>query len=224
MSLRRKPKKSTWLVDRYLAAKEVVIARGYAAEVDWQTAASLDAINESEFLRESSWVILSAGMRETIVRRHFAALSAAFLDWTSAKAIHHKSDRCRAAALAIFAHPRKISAIVDLVAKVCTNGFDRIKAGVKEDGVTYLQQFDYIGPVTCFHLAKNLGLDCVKPDRHLVRLAASTGSKSPLDLCRILSDATGDRLAVVDLVLWRFATLQSDYVHWFSPSNLDRAA
>ena len=41
---------------------------------------------------------------------------------------------------------------------------------MRTEGVNYLTTFDQIGPVTAFHLAKNLGLDVVKPDRPLVRM------------------------------------------------------
>jgi len=71
--------------------------------------------------------------------------------------------------------------------------------------------FDYIGPVTCFHLAKNLGVDVVKHDRHLVRYASYMGFRDATELCEMISRITGDRVAVVDLVLWRFATLMPAY-------------
>lgn len=61
-----------------------------------------------------------------------------------------------------------------------------------------------IGQVTMYHLAKNLGVDCIKPDRHLLRLA-KLSSETPKMLGDRLSQATGDRLAVVDTVLWRAA-------------------
>ena len=47
-------KRTTWLVDCYLSAKEAVLQLGYAAEIDWQTAASIDDVTEQDFLRESS--------------------------------------------------------------------------------------------------------------------------------------------------------------------------
>lgn len=52
------------------------------------------------------------------------------------------------------------------------------------------------------HLAKNLGCDVVKPDRWLERLAAAEGT-TPHLLCNRLAYASGDRIATVDVVLWR---------------------
>ncbi len=224
MSIRWTQDKMTWLVDQYLTAKDAIIERGFAAEVDWQTTVSFQSITESDFLREASWVILSAGMSEAVVRRCFPAVSAAFNNWSGAATIARHSETCRSAALSAFAHTGKISAIIALARKVDSEGFDEVKRNIGIRGVKYLQGFEYVGPVTCFHLAKNLGLDVVKPDRHLVRLATATESESPLLLCRAISKATGDRLSVVDLVLWRFATIQPDYIACFSSPVMQKAA
>ena len=60
----------------------------------------------------------------------------------------------------------------------------------------------WIGDITKYHLAKNLGANVAKPDRWLVRLADA--EKTTVDqLCRRLAIATGDRVATVDVVLWR---------------------
>lgn len=58
----------------YLTAKERIIEAGYAHEIDWQDNRSFKQINESEFLREAAWVVLSSGFRESIVRRVFPAM------------------------------------------------------------------------------------------------------------------------------------------------------
>jgi hypothetical protein len=52
----------------YLTAKERVIEAGFADEIDWQEKVSLEDLDESTFLRESAWVVLSSGFRETVLR------------------------------------------------------------------------------------------------------------------------------------------------------------
>ncbi len=83
-------------------------------------------------------------------------------------------------------------------------------------GVDFLKTLDFIGPITCYHLAKNIGLDVVKPDRHLVRITEATKFANPHDLCSLIAEMTGDKITVVDLVLWRYATLNDQYVSIFS--------
>ena len=73
-----------------------------------------------------------------------------------------------------------------------------------KDKLAFLETMPHIGPITKFHLAKNFGVDCFKPDRHIVRIAARY-KQTPDDFMRGLSERTGDNLAMVDMVLWRAA-------------------
>ena len=209
------------LAEVYRAAKDAVIAQGFAWEIEWQANRRLDDIDESEFLRESAWTILSAGFRESVVRRIFPPLSQAFLEWRSAKLIHEQRQVCKLAAMRVFGNEKKITAILDIAAMVTESGYRNIWNRIEKDGVSFLQTLPYIGPVTAFHLAKNLGLPVVKPDRHLQRIAKAAGFMSPFQLCEVIADQVGDPIQVVDIVLWRYATLFSNYVATFtSLSNL----
>ena len=73
-----------------------------------------------------------------------------------------------------------------------------------EDKIAFCETLPWIGPITKFHLAKNFGVDCAKPDRHLQRVA-DKADKSVDDLCRELAEVTGDKIRTVDLVIWRAA-------------------
>jgi hypothetical protein len=168
-------------------------------------------VDESCFLREAAWVVLSAGMRESVVRSKFTAFSAAFMNWVSAETIIRNSECCRQTAGGIFAHPRKINSIVGIAETIQDFGFESFKNKICVDGVDFLQSLPFIGPVTSYHLAKNIGLDVVKPDWHLVRVSALAGYADPSEFCQIIGDAVGDRLSVVDLVVWRYATLNPGY-------------
>ncbi len=61
-----------------------------------------------------------------------------------------------------------------------------------------------VGPVTCYHLARNLGHDVVNPDIHLARLARCYAYASPANMCGHLASAFGERIGVVDLTLWAY--------------------
>lgn len=203
------------LLAAYMTAKENVIEAGFAAEIDWQQRLDFDDITEQDLLRESAWVILSAGMRETVVRVKFSAISRAFLDWVSARAIMHRSEQCRQSSLSVFAHEGKTEAILFVAMIVSRMGFDKVRNHIKKEGVDYLQTFPYLGPATAFHLAKNLGLNEVKPDRHLVRISERAGYSSADAMCKDIAEVVGDKEAVVDVVLWRYATLNRNYLATF---------
>lgn len=203
------------LVSGYLSAKEWVIRTGFAPEIDWQADRTLGSVSESDFLREAAWVVLSSGMRELVVRQRFPAISVAFLHWESSRAIVAEGERCLEAGLQSFRHRPKLQAIRAIAEVVAEAGIDSVKSRLAREGIRFLQQFPFIGPVTAFHLAKNLGIDVVKPDRHLCRLAIAAGYSDPATLCADIAAVVGDRLAVIDLVLWRFATIKSDYCSLF---------
>jgi len=209
--------RSSRLADIYLTAEEAVIAHGFAWEIDWQAERCFERIQESEFLRESAWTVLSAGFRESVIRKLFGSLSEAFLEWRSAGLIHERRRDCKIAALQVFGNERKIAAILDIATIVAECGFGTIRRRIKEDGVSFLQTLPYIGPVTAFHLAKNLGLPVVKPDRHMERMARAAGFRSSFELCQEIANRTGDPIQVIDIVLWRYATLFSNYVAVFTP-------
>lgn len=208
--------KANRLIESYVEAKDLVLGRGFGAELDWQESVQEKNFSETDLLREGAWVILSSGMNERVVRSKFSAMSRVFLRWCSAEKIVINRLLCKRGALAVFRHERKIKAIIDLADRVHVHGFEAVKGWIIEDGTSYLQSFAYIGPVTCFHLAKNLGISVAKPDRHLSRIASVSGFCSAHDMCLELSDLTGDPISVVDLVLWRFATLESEYREWFA--------
>lgn len=203
--------RSERLATAYLDAKEYVIAAGFAEEIDWQSEVTLEETTEAGFLREAAWVVLSSGFRESTVRRFFPRVSSAFFDWVDATAIALRIDECREAALQAFANRRKIDAIATIVIQVAEAGIECIKAQIHDRGTEFLQELPFVGPVTALHLAKNLGAPVAKPDRHLLRVTEAAGYESPQQLCLDISDWIGDSVAVVDLVLWRYATLSRDH-------------
>ena len=201
------------LASLYLHAKRAVLEAGFEQEVAWQEAACWMPITEERFLSEASWVVLNSGMREAVVRRVFPAVARAFAHFESAlAALESALDGGREAALRAFAHEGKIDAIVSIVEHVEDVGIEEVAHRVSTEGTEYLKTLPYIGPVTSFHLAKNLGQDVAKPDRHMVRIATACGYESPQVLCAELRDILDEPIPVIDIVLWRFATLADDYI------------
>lgn len=200
------------LAELYLNAKRFVLEAGFEAEVAWQENACWTPLTEHRFLSEAAWVVLSSGMRESVVRAVFPAIAAAFAGFSTASEAAAAVKKGRTKALRVFRHAGKIDAIIAIVAHVNDIGLAAVSHRLACEGATYLRTLPYIGPVTVYHLAKNLGQDVAKPDRHLVRIAHACGYNDPQILCRQLGDFVGDPVPVVDIVLWRFATLVKNYV------------
>ena len=204
------------LAAAYMTAKERVIQSGFAHEIDWQHNVALESITESSFLREAAWVILSAGMREQVIRDKFPAISTAFRHWARAADIVLHQNQCRSRAMRLFGNKRKIDSIIRIAEEVSEKGFRIVLELLWQRGTDYLSGLPYMGPATSFHLAKNLGLSVVKPDRHLCRVAKMAGYCSPEHMCKEIARIVGDKLAVIDLVIWRYANLDRRYLALFS--------
>ncbi|MCA9607401.1 MAG: hypothetical protein KC619_17465 [Myxococcales bacterium] len=210
---RRRPIAGRELAAAYLTAKRTVLDAGFEAEVAWQEYACHAPLSEARFLSEAAWVVLNAGMREAVVRQLFPQIAAAFDGFVNATAAAAAArNGGREIALGVFGHPGKIDAIVSIVDHVAEHGLDEVLGRLATDGVEALQCFPYLGPATSLHLAKNLGYDVAKPDRHLTRIAQACGYSDPQVLCRDVFEFLGEPVPVVDLVFWRFATLSHNYV------------
>lgn len=177
---------------------------GRNAEVQWQRQVALHEFSETDLLREAAWVILCSGFRERVVRRVFDHVSLCFCDWESASAILDADPICRTAAMASFRNPIKLRAIVAAALHVNEKGFTAFKQAVLAAPLLELQRLPYIGPVTVWHLAKNLGLDVAKPDRHLGRISLKFGFDDTEHFCTAIAKAIGEQRKVVDLIVWRY--------------------
>lgn len=196
------------LVRSYLAAKRVVVESGFADEVAWQETAARAALTPTDFLREAAWVVLSAGMSESVIRGVFERLAQA-LHAFDVTALLADGRAARAAALALFGHERKVDAILQIAVTADRMGEDSLRAALERDPQSFLCSLPYVGVITWRHLAKNLGISVAKPDRHLARIAQATGRPSVDELCEEIEAWLGEPVPVVDVVLWRWSVLHS---------------
>lgn len=204
------------LAHLYLDAKLQVIGAGFASEIDWYAEGrARDRTTESELLTEVAWVIFNSGMRESVVRRLFPRLAQAFLGFESAQLIADNAEACRDRACLVFNHRIKANAVIEFSRRTAEMGYVVLLERLKYEGVAFLESFPFMGPATSRHLGKNLGLDIAKPDRHLVRIAIAAGFGNPQELCECISRWTGDDIAQIDVVLWRFATINGRYEEMF---------
>jgi len=196
----------------YLDIKRHVINKGFAWEVDWQESQCINSLTESEFYREAAWVILSSGMSVRSVTSVFKNVSIAFLNWECSEEIVTLGDNCINNALRHFNHKGKINAILSIIQFANKIGFESFKLNLENSGVEYIQQFSFFGPATSFHLAKNIGMNVVKPDRHLIRLAEALNFSTPDKLCTVIANLIDEKISVVDVVLWRYCVINPNYL------------
>jgi len=178
--------------ETYMDLKAKVSAAGYAHEIDW--AHELAPVQRSwRFYLEYIWVVVNSGMKEQIARKIYERIIDAL-----------GKDEMPPT---VFGHKAKAQAMVEVLASL-KDTFHKYRAIKSDEGrIEFLQTLPWIGPITKYHLAKNLGITTIaKPDRHLVRIAERVGLTAQ-ELCEKISGVTGDTVAVVDLVIWRAANL-----------------
>lgn len=161
---------------------------GYQRELEW-AAHIKPCETPMEFWLEYTHVVVNSGMKAQIAQKTFQKI-------VDAKQDHRLATEA-------FGHKQKARAIDDMWLDQDWT-FKEWQAA--HDKLAYLETLPWIGGITKCHLAKNLGMDVCKPDRHLVRVADDEGC-SPKELCGRLSKESGDRVSLVDTVLWRSANL-----------------
>ena len=177
--------------DQYISLKQFIVDAGYASEIDWcERIVKCDSY--SCFFEEAAWVICNSGMKNQVARKIYNRIGHAIL---SQKPVS-----------SVFNHKGKAGAI-EYLWENRERLFEKFLACKNDDEILdFLETLPWIGGITKYHLAKNLGMDVSKPDRHLVRIAKQFNT-TPAELCRKISDAIGDRVATVDYVIWRAANL-----------------
>jgi hypothetical protein len=171
-----------------VVTKQQLIDAGFGNEIQW--CADRRACGSAEtFFLEYMWVVINSGMKNQIAEKIYQKLLIAIKDRTP---LHDA-----------FGHAGKVTAI-EKVRSEHKKLFKQYQEST--DKLAFLEGLPWIGKITKFHLARNLGMDVCKPDRHLVRIASKYNT-TPEQLCSVLSVDTGDRIGTVDVVLWRAANL-----------------
>lgn len=173
---------------KYLRIKEKLANTEFKKDIEWceNLLPCKDAIN---FWIEYTFVICNSGMKNTIAVVIFNKIMKAYESGEKASNV--------------FGHKGKANAIDT----GWTKREEYFSGWVKSDSnIDYLETLPWIGKIIKYHLAKNLGMDVCKPDRHLVRIAKKY-NLSPKELCSQLANKTGDKVSLVDLILWKAGSL-----------------
>jgi hypothetical protein len=162
---------------------------------------NLEQFSEKEFLGEFAWVVFTSGFKVARVESKWEELEKAFNGFDPNK-INEKSVR---SAMQIINHEGKCMAVLKCAKLINKNGFKEFKKKhlTNEDS---MEKLPFIGPVTKYLLARNLGMDKVKPDRWIVRISRNFKFHDHEEMCKKISEKTGDKIGLIDYVLWRYAS------------------
>jgi len=172
--------------------------------VDWANSITPDTfkkLKSTNFLTEYCWTVYASGFKASTIEAIFPDLKSAFKEFELDALAKMKSIN---PVLAIFNNERKANSFLKGSKQIAQEGFSAFKKRLHNEGVDMLEELPGIGPITKFHLAKNLGLaDTAKPDVWLNR-AADACSSSVEELVDFLSEKYAMSRHTVDVILWRY--------------------
>lgn len=197
----------------YFRKARAFVERFYPEQLEAFASVKFGDVGPDEFFQEYVWVVHATGFSAKAVGKFMPRLMKAYGSWEDlgGEEFDRAFERVREACN----NPAKARAVW------------RTSGGMREElrpwdpglGLRWeryrdsklsspdlLKELPYVGPVTCFHLARNIGLlECVKPDLHLVRMAEHWGYGDCVSMCEDLRPE-GMPLGIVDLILWYAAS------------------
>jgi hypothetical protein len=174
----------------YTKIKAYVLDAGFSWEIlEVEQVLKFPCSSKEVFLKQYIWVIVNAGLKYQVGVQIFYRILFA---------LHFQKPLEMA-----FNNKKKTDAIYFVINNL-TAIFHNYKNA--QDKISFLEKLPFIGPTTKYHLARNLGHNICKPDRHLVRISESYHI-TPNELCSSVSEISGDPIGVVDVILWRAANL-----------------
>lgn len=186
--------------------RAVCMVEAFQQDVDWVDGRKWcpQTATPDNFLLEHAYVVLCSGFKNAYVERFWKRYCEAWENWEWWT--HIDTERAVRDCNAIFGNKAKNRAIQQACYRMRQKGWDQVRDSLSRDGaVDALQEWPWIGPITKYHLARNLGMDVVKPDRHMMRWTEVLGWKDPTAMCYEIRSLTGDRIGTIDVVLWRWA-------------------
>lgn len=190
--------------ERYLQIRAQLFELGYEKEWEWGQTVQ-PPTDAEDFAGQAIWVVCCSGFREQAARVTEEKVWNCLQANSTATAVFPRSGKGCAIDKLWYGRDQYFDAFCQLMQSKCS----------PEQIVSWVGTLPYVGGrILRYHFAKNLGVDCAKPDRWLCRLAGvpedgpvEENFRVAMDLCRPIAAATGDRIATVDLVLWRACNL-----------------
>lgn len=183
------------------SALRFVKRRGYRKEIEEVSKASPPS-NKDDFLKEYAWVIFVAGFDEILLRKKWPRIKKAFDNFNVVKISKRPASFFLRKEMSI-RNKSKIVAIVKATKIIRHRGHEFFLSDPQN-----LKQLPRIRETSMRLLARNMGiLDTAKDDIWMKRLAKNlgygVGTRSVDKMVDVVRVASGYKLGVIDVVLWR---------------------
>jgi len=197
---------------------EAFVRENYPDDLEWSKhqvkVEPLKEVDKATFLREYAYVVYCSGFRQSVVEKHWPALYQIYHGFNSAL-ISRSREQIRESALKHIGNKIKVESILntaELLKDMKWGTWINYKQQIKDSAPSFnvLEELPFIGPKTKFHLARNVGFNVAKPDRHLERIAAAYNMTTE-SMCEYLSEKSEELTGIyydvhtIDSIFWRAA-------------------
>ncbi|MFO8017429.1 MAG: hypothetical protein R6U96_02240 [Promethearchaeia archaeon] len=196
----------TQIINLYEYAKNLVQNSGYREYIHTLTELlekkPYKTIDSSKFLREYTWVVFSCGFKADTVRKYWSEIQKMLFNFNVKKirklTFEEMLNKCP------IKNERKVTAIY----KTCRDLDKQFLAKIahldsEKEAKELFKSLPFIGDITVFHIMRNLGIDCYKPDRHIKNLAKTLGIEEKKIFNILLSKKKVKYVGIADFILWR---------------------
>lgn len=177
----------------------------YSDEVVRISSTNFKEVESRTFFHEYMWTVHTTGFSAKAVGKFFPRLVEAY---NSIELLAYESEEETLDRVLKVCNNRQKAIAVKKMATLIRDKVDLMGWQTFRDTELctpeLLTKLPYIGKITCFHLARNIGLlDSVKPDLHLIRMARFWGFQDCIEMCKSIQSENPDLpLGIIDLVLW----------------------
>lgn len=206
------------VLDVYEYAKEITQQTGYVKNVehlkDLMNKKPYKTINTDGFLREYLWVVFTCGFKADTVKKHWTEIKSMCCDFDISKTKQYSFDELLE--MSPIKNKKKVKAVkksCEIINDCFINKVHNIEGA--ENAKSLLKKLPFIGEVTVYHIMRNIGIDCFKPDRHIVNIKEELGISGEDLFNIILSECEEEFIGVVDHILWRAAAT----IHTLEPNS-----
>lgn len=182
----------------------------FAAQVAaWRQEAPGDR-TDSDLLSEYAWVVAGAGLTYAACAKQHQRLAQAAGSWAPAALLAATGPIAE-----VFRNQRKRTAILEMADYLVGHPGEMAALARMEPAAVHARvaTWPFIGAVNRYQFLRNLGYDEVARSGPVVRLAAMLDLDTR-DLCERIARQTGERLRVVDLILWEWAESTTREEQW----------
>jgi len=163
-------------------------------------------ISLNEFFKQYVWVVFTSGFNASIVRKNWGLIKNVLYGLNVEKVC--KMNETELFERIPIKNKLKICSIIN-GSKIITNSWlnDIRNANDFEVIKKKLIELPHISNVTVYHLMRNIGIDCFKPDRHITNLSNKLNLDTRIIFKIIIKNKREKYIGLADYILWRASSL-----------------